>query len=368
MARVIFAYADTQDELNTSWWRCFIPAQELSDAGYNVSAHHIGVVFSEMRGEAVQRDIDEAEVVVLERLLLRPWHGKITEWQRNGKRVIATFDDNYALIPKSGGVSYQSWLGGERQRTVADELLERHGIKPAEGFNAILEEFREGLGLVDGALVPSRVLADDYRPYCANIQYVPNYPHLPLWKNVLRRPQDGNIVIGWGGSSAHDISWRDSGLAPALGALCRRHPRVHVSVFGLGATIKELLDRHKVRYEGHVWVPFDRWPHEVAKFDIYVIPCAGAYDLRRSYLKTLEAGMADIPWVASDVGVYDEAMGGVLVKNNPLAWERALTPLIEDVTYRRNLSQQGQLWAHKMAKECVGKYEDVLGLLEVKGE
>lgn len=170
MANIVFGFADSGErELNTSMWRCFTPADILREAGHICAVKHIGLLFSSVQDEKTIQAIEEAEVIVLERLLLKPFHETIINWRKSGKRVYCTFDDNYELMPKSGMPSYATWLGGERPRNAVDDLLERHGQQRETGLYAILNEFKEGLGLVDGALVPSKILQNDCQKYCQQI-------------------------------------------------------------------------------------------------------------------------------------------------------------------------------------------------------
>ena len=215
MATLLFGFADQPQERNTSVHRCEVPARILSETGrHKCGLLHISHLQNPHPTKEVQDAINDAEIIILERLLLKEIQPRIEEWHKAGKKVISTFDDAYHLMPKSGGISEQTWRGGKKAKVG----------KNADGSDkvgSILNEFRDTLRMMDTALVPSRVLADDYRPYCPTIQYVPNFLYKGMWENLKRRPLDNNFIVGWGGSTAHDIGFRESHLPQALGIIAK---------------------------------------------------------------------------------------------------------------------------------------------------
>ena len=357
MANILFGEADTISELNTSWHRCRVPAQILNERGHHCIVTHITNLIPEHPDPKIQEAIKGADVIVLERLLVSDIHPRIKEWKEIGKRVISTFDDAYHLLPDSGGVPKRTWRGGKK-------IVSGHNADGSEKLGAILNQFREGLRLVDTALVPSKVLLEDYKLFCPTIQFVPNILHPDLWKDLKRRPLDNNFMILWGGSSAHDISWRDSGLPQALGIICKRYPRVHLHIQSRDPRILILLDKANLqgRYTSAMWIPFQSWPGVVVQGDLYVMPLAGSYDLRRSSLKQVEAGMAKIPWVASNLAPYQGGVGGILVENRVTDWVNAISTLIEDKELRDKMSEEGHNSAMVLYNGAGEMYEKSLSI------
>jgi Glycosyl transferases group 1 len=357
MIKVIFGFADRFDELNTSYYRAIIPADQLKTAGYDVEAHSILSLFAKDDDTRVPQKIKDAVKnathIVLERLLLSELHETITRWRTEGKKVFATFDDAYHLMPM-GNESHRTWRGGK------DTPIGK-ALGNTELSGAILGQFKTGLGLVDSALVPSRLLMDDYRSYCKQIEYVPNFPSLAMYGKP-HPPKSPDVVVGWGGSSAHYISWRDSGLPVALGSLQRSKPRLRVHIQSTEPRLTSILDKYGLKCQQRNQVFFDRWPAIMSEFDIFVIPLAGEYDRRRSNLKALEAGLSRVPWIASDLEPYRDARGGIRVKNTPSAWRDALVALIEDEGLRDRLAEEGYAWSMEQTKACVATYRGVLGI------
>lgn len=352
MANILWAEADSPQELNTSWFRVRMPAQILGERGHkNVVTYILNLLHP---SPELQNIIDSSDVIVLERLLVDSFHPLIKEWRKQGKRVISTFDDAYHLLPDSGGTPKQTWRGGK-------DAVVGTNADGSKKMGAILNQFRESLRLADTALVPSKILADDYRQFCPTIKFVPNVLHPDLYKDLKPRPPDNQFVVLWGGSSAHNISFRDSGIVPALGSICRKYSRVHVHLQTLDPSILSLMDKFNVRYDADSWVRFDDWPKIVKTADLYIAPLAGRYDDRRSSLKKVEAGMAGIPFVATDAPPYQNCgVGSVLVENKPKAWVDAISRLIESREERERLAQEGHTWAMGLYTGASEMYERAL--------
>lgn len=334
--KVAWYYGDSsQQELNTSLHRVAYPSKMLEEAGHECKIAHVSSLFASYDGALW------ADVIVIERLLMEETHESIRNLTLAGKKVFCTFDDAYHLMP--GSVSRDVWRGGKKAR---------------EGKGSILNEFREGLRLCTGALVPSKLLAEDYRMYQPNIQYVPNYLYAPLWENLPPKNPD-LIIIGWGGTTLHSEGWRNSGLIPALGKLCRKYPKVMVHIQPPYPEVVASMQKMGVRYALGTWEKFENWPKTVAKFHIGVAPLFGEYDRRRSMLKGLEFAMVGAPWVATDSNPYQEARGGILVNNKSSEFYSALDELISNRALYKNLSEEGHEWATEFNNHCAERYLEV---------
>lgn len=342
--KVIFAFADiSEQEMNTSFWRCVIPANRMQEeGGHETMATHLAEIFVDKPAPSIKKFLDAAEAIVVERTIINPFMPKIREWQKAGKFVVGTFDDAYRLIdPMKGTGGY--WRGKKTGDTTGNA-----------------KEFRQNLGKLDRVIVPSEVLADDYRRYCQDMRVVYNYTHPEIWKNARPRVSDRNIVIGWGGSSGHVQSWLNSGIIAALGRLANERPEIVVMIYGGGLEIPDALNSAGVHCVFEGWQPFEQWPRHIAQFDIGIAPLDGEYDRRRSYIKALEYGMAGIPWVATDMEPYHGVPGGILVKNKAKAWYRALLSLVKDKDRREKLGSTACEWAIQETGKCIPVYESAL--------
>lgn len=321
--RATFCYADPPGMYNSSFYRVFCPAKYLEKAGHEIKLCHVDGFTKEMMSDVVvwEREISESMVTQLTGLGVR--------------RIIVTFDDAYHVIPTDSG-SYHYWKGhgsgGDHLRSF-QRALKMPGVE---------------------AIVPSRNLARDY-----DARYVPNYHDPDLWKSVSRTRRSANIVIGWGGSQGHIWTWRNSTFSQALREVCNKYPKVSVWMYGYSAD--DALRGHSTRFESRGWLPFEKWPHAVAQFDIMIAPLSGRYDDYRSNLKLIEAGLAGVPFVATQSGEYPGAVGGLLVNNTSKQWVRALSYLIDNPDKRKLLGEKGKQWAQRyLMTERVSEYEKIL--------
>jgi glycosyltransferase involved in cell wall biosynthesis len=346
--RIVWLAADLQGEWNTSAFRVMIPNEMMKRAGHHSFVGHVGEIIDKPRPETVQ-EIDEADVIVIERLPIKETHEFIAKMRQRHKQVWVTFDDHYGLMPITSASSYRAWRGGKEARN---------------GNGALLNEFREGLGLATGFMTPSKLLCEDFRRYNARAEYVPNYLDSNLWKNTSDFVHDV-WTIGYGGTSLHNISIKDSGIIFAFGKLCKRDLKVQVYLQPAFPDIIEMFKRAGVRYQTGDWMPVERWPAVVSQFSVGVAPLSGNYDFRRSNLKVLEYASVGVPWVATEAAPYLEARGGILVSNRSDEWYFALKELRENKSLYQKLSQEGLAWAAAHNADCARRYEEVFGVSQV---
>jgi hypothetical protein len=363
--KILWIEADQKYEINTSRFRVEIPASMMSDAGHECFVSHRNLLFpptyhplNEKFLLGVRETFDKmkwADVVVIERLITNEIHPFIKWLQLNGKKVWCSFDDAYHLMPLDNIVM------NEKSAVMGAQGVWRGGKKALGGHGSVLNEFRHGLSLCDGAMVPSRVLVEDYRQYNPNTQFIPNFLHAKLWDNPPKKPPDV-ITIGWGGSTHHTLSWKESGIIPALSQICRDNPRVVVHLQPAYPDIVKLFDGAKIRYVTGSWQSLSDWVQTLSSFMIGVCPLSGEYDRRRSSLRAQEFGMSGVPWVGTDDAPYKESEGGIRVSNKSKDWFRAIESLIKDKALYQRLSEEGRTWAKEFNAGAAQRYEEVFGL------
>jgi glycosyltransferase involved in cell wall biosynthesis len=328
--------ADLQGEWNTSEHRIMNPARRLSERGHRSFITHIGEVLSDQITLPTRAELDQADVIIIERLCIGKAHALIEKYRGLGKQVWITFDDNYALIP--GTPARDIWRGKKS--------------------GSILNDFRDGLRLATGFMTPSKLLCEDFRMYNDRAEYVPNYLNLDWWSNTPA-PSPDVKTIGYGGTSLHNISLRDSGVIPALGKLCRESNKLKVHLQPPFPDVVQEFNRLGVRYSFGAWQAPEDWPKTVSQFTVGIAPLSGNYDMRRSNLKALEYATLGIPWVASQGDPYQEALGGILVKNRITNWYDALHEILTNARVYRDLSTSGLEWARTHNESCATRYMEV---------
>jgi hypothetical protein len=232
---VLYVYADSVNDWNSSEWRCAIPARAINRLGGH-AAGLLSILDFKSNSDAARKTCAEADVIVVQRDLSAPTQSAIEHWQRAGKAVIADFDDAFNFLEPSNDINgaYSYWILGRVRRTGADGKPAWVKINPPP-----LAQFKKGLRMVDAATVSSRLLADDWRDY-APIHYLPNYIEARRYDVARSAPHDG-IILGWGGSATHLASFAESNILAALESVCRDRRDVRVMICGNDPRILQAL-------------------------------------------------------------------------------------------------------------------------------
>jgi glycosyltransferase involved in cell wall biosynthesis len=312
---IVYVYADSLEEWNSSEWRCAVPARAIN----RTRLHHADLLSIEEFAHQTSGAIavcDIADVIVVQRNLFGPVLSAMQYWKARDKTVVADFDDAFDLMHPTN-LNYSFWNAGISRQAGAPKMA------PPP-----LLQFKWGLRLAHAATVPSKRLADDWHPY-TDMFYLPNYIDLMLYENCVAEPHDG-VIIGWGGSISHLQSFTDSNVIPAIKKVCRARPRVKLMICGNDPRI---LDSFPIPLRQKIfmpWVRYQDWPQVLAKFDIGIAPLHGLYDERRSWIKVLEYLVMKIPWVATDSTPYLALRNcGWLTANDSGAWERVLIDMVD---------------------------------------
>jgi len=326
--RIHIGFGDYYHEFNTSIWRCLIPAEGLRRVGHDVSMSHIA--------EVGQYD---ADAYLLERNLFMPEvFTAIENLKAKGKRLVATFDDHYALMPEDCP-SKATWTSKNIAR------------------------FCDALGLMDVVIVPNKVLVEDYRPFCKDIRYIPNYADPELYSPNYKKYRHGTFNVLWGGNSTHLLGLKESGCLEAMGRLCATHPNVRV-VAVADNMCALALSRHvpgdRLTVTG--WKPLAEWARFVAEnADAIICPLYGEYDRRRSWVKVIDAYYYGIPLVASNLEPFRDT-GAWLVENDPKAWYDAISDLSYGGFKRDRVMSRITVRMHDVSIHVhVREYEEALG-------
>lgn len=189
-------------------------------------------------------------------------------------------------------------------------------------------------------------------------------------------PSDGLIGIGYAaGSRTHQ---RDFALcADAVAAVMRQRPAVWLVGFQPGDGSPPILDVAEFpslrdlahRIELRRFVPLERLPDEVARFDINLAPLeiGNPFCEAKSELKFFEAALVSVPTIASATGPFRRAIRdgetGFLAAS-PAEWQEALLALVDDAARRRDMADKALLsvlWRFGPEQ----RREQLAGLLDV---
>ena len=287
------------------------------------AAGHVGKLihisgFVDYLSPAIQDIISSADLVIVQRNIINQGVlDAMRYWIGLGKPLAVDLDDDYLGLPYSNP-AYAFWIGNSAK------------LDPPP-----LDTLTSGLRLTNALLSPNRNILRDWSHVCRGY-YMPNYMRDEWWTTLPTRAEmkaklglSDKIVIGWGGSVSHYDSWWGSGIREAAVGIVRTHPEVVFLICGNDTRIFNQLDVPLANKRYHPGVMPGDWPKLVCAFDIGVAPLSGTFDQRRSWIKTMEYGLAGVPWLASDGEPYREHAGlGQLIPPDSAAWESALRQLI----------------------------------------
>ena len=216
---ILYVYADHQGEWNCSEWRCAVPNRAINTLG---TKHKSDMLFAQQFAsfdEEAKTKVRDADLIIVQRLLIAEVLPRIMEAQANGKVVVAEVDDGYHYMPKILR-AYPFWHEGVF--TMRDEQGQE---KSGKMKVPPVEQLEWGIKICHGLTTPSPQIAKDWQKFIDNTWVVHNYidasHYLPYKKKKWERTE--TFVIGWGGSHSHVESWQKSNIVGALKNICDKY-------------------------------------------------------------------------------------------------------------------------------------------------
>ena len=304
---VLYIFADTIQQRNSMVWRCEFPYVAINATSPETGHYAKLVLVTDIGAGKADDQIAWADVIVVQRNLIREILVMGYTWMRRGKRVILDLDDGYQYIPHTIWTAAY-WKDG--QEVVEEEVKQEDNgkawtrpdvstkisKKKMLGYDPITE-LNFGIKLASAVSAPSEVICADHAPLARKTLFVPNYPIVKPYVDALKnkKPSD-KIRIGWAGGSSHTQSFEESGALVALGRVVERHKDTEAIIAGPEDIFAKLKTTRKTLYK---WTAYENYPANLAQIDIGIAPLVGAYDLRRSWIKALEYSLMGIPWIAT---------------------------------------------------------------------
>ena len=315
---VTYVHADKPHEWNSAEWRCAIPARAINRTKRH-RAKLLPIEYFAENGPAAAYALEDADVIVLQRGAMPDTWAAVDHWRQRGKIILADIDDGYPQITPEHP-AFNFWHKG-----ISVDAAGRQMQLPRPA----IYEMADGLRRLKGLTAPNRLILSDWLAAVGvNGRYVPNFlPTRPyLSATRTRSPQsDGTYWIAWGGSAGHFVSFQNSGILYALARVISKRPNARFIMCGADVRIIDALplkDEQKINLH---WRPYTEWPERLVNFDLGLIPVAGDFDARRSWLKPLEYSLCSVPWIASKSPAYADLTGyGAFVDNTPDAWAAAI--------------------------------------------
>lgn len=214
----------------------------------------------------------------------------------------------------------------------------------------------------DAVVCSTEYLRGMLRVHNKDVNVIPNALNPARWDFAPLPKEDGKIILGWAGASAHE---KDLGLVRrAFINLLDRYSNLHIRCLH-GAV--DLLDHP--RFENvEDWVNILDYPEKLhsMNFDIAVAPLWDSeFNRAKSNLRYLEYSMLGIPTVASPVYPYkntiEEGTDGYFASTTG-EWVDKISKLCDNTELRTNIGQNAK---QKVIKEynselVAQKYADLL--------
>jgi glycosyltransferase involved in cell wall biosynthesis len=288
-----------------------------------VGLDHRGIPQAKLTG-----DID-FDVVVFQRPLA--WRNvfAIQLLQQNGVRCVVELDDDLSAV---------------HAQHDAFEYL-----NPATSPEANWQHLARCCMYADAVVVTTPALARVYGQKRAIV--VEN--HIPRrYLDVLADRDPDVVKIGWTGkvgSHAGDLNV----LQGAMSTVLRSEPSARLVVLGDNYRVDQVLSLPQ-EPELVVGVSMDRYPHEVARFDIGIAPLADTmFNRSKSWLKPLDYAATGVPFVCSPTDEYKRftAQGCGNLADRGRQWVSALRRLIQSPALRAEQAEQGREVASRWVME-----------------
>lgn len=314
------------DKAGCGHYRMIWPAEMLRKMGHDVHVFMPGeqdryrlTIVESNRGRTVTLNagVADCDVMVIQRPLDWSWPQLIPQIQALGVRVVADLDDDIAAIRANHAVAHLA------QPTVSPHQNHQHLIR--------------ALVKADAVTVSTPALAEHYGRR-DTVTVIPNCVPDAFFKT--KRPKNRVPVIGWTGSTAtHPDDLRV--LGSSVADVMRKHA-AEWRVVGDGYGVRALMGVEPVVVP---YVPLRRYPPEVARFDIGVVPLAlHRFNQGKSWLKGLEMAACGVPFVASPTAPYQSLVeqGAGMLAERPKVWAAMLSRLLSDPDLRAEVADRGR--------------------------
>lgn len=296
------------------------------------------------------------QVVIAHRVPYTPeFEAFVSEARQQGVRVLFDTDD-LVFAPEIAD-----------QIAALDELPQDERDLWLDG----VERYRKSLTLVSHALVSTQGLKESLE---SRLEIEASVARNRVTREMVeagesarrsRKRRDGLVRIGYmSGTPTHQRDFAE--CVPALETVLSRHPHVRLVLVGHIEVPKPLL-LHSDRIERLPLVPWQELPRLYADMDVSLAPLErnNEFTVGKSELKYFEAGLVEVPTVASRVGAYVDAIrdgsNGFLC-GSEAEWTAALERLVEDTGLRERIGASARQDVHQRytTLAAAGETVDVL--------
>mgnify|MGYP004417312613 CR=1 FL=1 len=369
--QVVSVASDNASEFNSSYWVGVIPMAALNRAGH--IAHTISVRRWLSDDPTMRRICAKSDLIVVQRVAIQESMDRIRFWRGLGKAVAVSVDDDYQRIALDNA-AFRYWGKGEVE-VVHPSGMSYSVTLPKHPLQQLFEAFS-----ISAGMSPGKLLVEDWKRY-GPMFYVPNYADTARYYNTPPALKDPDwITILYGSSMSHVPSYEDSGIELALESVFRKRKNVRFILCGDERIYKRLpVPADRKTYQRYV--KHSEWPKIFKQADITISPLARLYDFRRSWIKMCEAGLCEVPIVATRGQLYEEweqAGFGLWVSNGVYdnvsfedrakEWEVALLQMIDNLPFYQAQAKQAREFTHALTDvdlhvpDLISQYQKIIEL------
>ncbi len=306
MKRILFVGEGTvSDDV-----RCKLPAVELSKRGYEVA--YLQLAYRD-NTPSPQADFDCV-------IFSRPHHTDlVTAYKRLGIPVIVDMDDDFHSIPET-----------------------HPGYKHVgKGDLIYLMKLENCLYLADLLTITTNELKSRLSQFNQNTMLIPNGWSSGNFNWLVKRSRyRDNFIFGWAGTITHRADFQQV-VAP-MRAILKKHKNTMIMIGGDPEIYNIFANTPQDQKLFIPQVSYDNWPTMLAHMDVMLVPLLDdEFNRAKSDIKLVDSGAKGIPFIASNMPVYqDWPGGGVLVYENE--WFTAMDRMVSEPDYRKELSLEGR--------------------------
>lgn len=301
--------------------RLKLPAEEMTRMGV-VNPYFLTISMRSLE-DATEPNMDAV-------IFSRPHNYKmIKAYKRQGVKIIVDMDDDFhAIPPEHPGYKYVG-----------------------KGDPIYLDALERSIGMADLLTVTTQELADRLRQFNDNIKIIPNgwSVHTPHWnrKHKVSFSIDDvhkdlePVVIGWAGTITHREDFME--CYEAVKDILDIYPGTRIYIGGDHEIYRNFKSIPELRKKFFEMVPYNLYPWLLGYFDILLAPLKDNYfNNAKSDIKLVDAGAKGIPYVASDIPIYDSWSDGGYKVSSDHEWGDALAELVINKEKRETLGNLGK--------------------------
>jgi glycosyltransferase involved in cell wall biosynthesis len=223
------------------------------------------------------------------------------------------------------------------------------------GTPGAAKAFRAALQLADRVVVPSEALAAILRAAgSSEVDVIPEgwTRANPLWEKPAARRHSLNI--GWlgQGGGLDDVA----PVRRMIVRVLREFQQTQLIVIG-DPQVYQLFD--SVPEARRLFLPAvkqEDYPYLLGQIDILIAPYRSTpFNQALSDHQLLEAGIRQIPWIASPLPAFTAWEAGGIIAQSPDEWHTHLRQLVLDPSLRQNLGRMGRLKAAGREMGALGR-------------